>query len=163
MFLLSFTDSLFISCYRHNSSLTLGEELASSFLLSQWISLHRCPYLVILVWWGGEGKSRLSWKTALTAPVTHSKGPDPISSLDMEERWQTAVVIGKKKKGRSETTEASPPKENNTEEFFCFTLSNLYRENNPSVKVLTSFLWPLWAWLIHNCDSRLEDLFCIKI
>lgn len=44
LFLLSFTVGLFTSCYRHNSSLTLGEELASSFLLPQgtslvWISL----------------------------------------------------------------------------------------------------------------------------
>lgn len=35
LLLLPFTDGLFTSCYRHNSSLTLGEELASISILSR--------------------------------------------------------------------------------------------------------------------------------
>lgn len=112
VFLLSFTDSLFISCYRHNS-LTLGEELASSFPLSQ-----GCPFSDwSLVRRGREIQTKLTDSSDCTSDP--QQRPRSYYFLRYGEEMANSSVIGKKKRGRSDTTEASP-KGKQYRRFFLF-------------------------------------------
>lgn len=154
MFLLSSTEG-FVHLVLQAQLLTYLEWRTGFHLstLSQGISLLR----LIFGRWGVEGKgSRDQVERQLWLYQWPTAEAQLTASLGMGKRWQTAAVVGKKR-GRSETTEASL-KGKQYRRISCLTLSNLYRENSSGVKVLTSFLWPLWAWLIYKLWLQIRGL-----